>query len=340
MKKINALIFLGAFLLVAGLGARYYGYPRLAVIPTNLDSKVVAENPPGEPATYFSIAKLSEVSGELGNQTQAQVDPVASEELAAEMDRDVLVVRTYACTDDIAVDCSTMRYPLSAALSTFAIDRRTGEPVAWDDASIETGGAVESGVEFEGLTIKFPFNAQQRTYEFWNADLRTSVPVEFVGETSVDGLAAYEYRSEIEPTVLGQLDIPGSIIGMDDEPNVTVDRVTSSETTYVVEPESGVIISATSVQDSYAALDGDKVLTITDGTFTTPASAADATVATYRPLSKALYAVRVLAPLVGAIAGALLLALAALLVVRRRRRQASATAPVVASTESELAHVR
>ena len=339
MKKIHALLFLGAFLLFAGLGARFYVYPRLAVIPTDLDSKVVAENPPGEPATYFSITELSEVSGELGNQTQARVDPAATEELAAEMDRDVLVVRTYACTDDIAVDCATMRYPLSAALSTFAIDQRTGEPVAWEEASIETGGSVETGVEFEGLTIKFPFNAQQRTYGFWNADLRTSVPVEFVGETSVDGLAAYEYRSQIEPTVLGQLDIPGTIIGMDDEPTVTVDRVSSSETTYVVEPESGVIISATSVQDSYAALDGEKVLTITDGTFTTPASAADATVATYRPLSKALYAVRVLAPIVGAVVGTLLIALALLLVARRRRQAPAATAPAT-STESELAHVR
>ena len=247
MKKIHALFFLGAFLLVAGLGARYYAYPRLAVIPSDLDSKVVAENPPGEPATYFSIAELSEVSGELGNQTQARVDPVATRELAAGLGRDVLVVRTYACTDDIAVDCATMRYPLSAALSTFAVDRRTGEPVAWEDASIETGGSVESGV----------------------------------------------------------------------------------------------IISATSVQDSYAALDGDKVLTITDGTFTTPDSAADATVATYRPLSKALYAVRVLVPLVGAVAGTLLIALALLLVVRRRRRQARSAAPVhITSTASALAHVR
>ena len=190
------------------------------------------------------------------------------------------------------------------------------------------------------MTIKFPFNAQQRTYGFWNADLRTSIPVDFVRETSVDGLAAYEYRSEIEPTVLGQLDIPGSIIGMDDEPTVTVDRVSSSETTYVVEPESGVIISATSVQDSYAALDGDKVLTITDGTFTTPDSAADATVATYRPLSKALYAVRVLAPIGGAVAGTLLIALALFLVVRRRRHQAPTTAAPATSTGPELAHVR
>ena len=339
MKKIHALLFLGAFLVMAGIGARYYAYPRLAVIPTDLDSKVVAENPSGEPATYFSIAELSEVTGELGNQTQARVDPAASEDLTAELDRDVLVVRTYACTDSITVDCSTLRYPLSAAVSTFAIDPRTGEPLAWDDASIETGGSVEEGVEFEGLTIKFPFNAQRKTYPFWNADQRTSIPVEFVGETSVDGLAAYEYRSQVEPTVLGQLDIPGSIIGME-QPKVTVDRVTSSETTYVVEPESGVIISATSVQDSYAALDGEKVLTITDGTFTTPDSAADATVETYRPLSRALYALRVLAPVVGTAVGTVLIALAASLLVRRRRRPVPAeTAAPAASSDAGLAHV-
>jgi hypothetical protein len=338
MKKIVALLFLGSFVLVLGLGARFYAYPKLAVIPTDLDSTVVAENPPGEPATYFSIADLAEVSGELGNQTHAQVDTAASADMTAELDRDVLVVRTYACTDDIAIDCSTIRYPLSGALSTFLIDRRSGEPVAWDEATLETGGSTDS-VEFEGLTIKFPFNAQRTTYQFWNADLRTSIPVEFTGETSVDGLAAYEYRSTVEPTVLGQIDVPGSIIGMDDEPTVTVDRVSSSETTYVVEPESGVIISATSVQDSYAELDGEKVLTITDGTFTTPQSAADETVATYRPLSKALYAVRVLAPVVGSIVGVLLLALAALLAVRRRRSVPVATATTRTSSE-ELAHVR
>jgi hypothetical protein len=337
MKKIHALLFLGAFLLVAGLGARYYAYPRLAVIPTDLDSTVVAENPPGEPATYFSIAELSEVTGELGNQTHAQVDTAASADMTDDLGRDVLVVRTYACTDQITVDCSTLRYPLSGALSTFLIDRRTGEPVVWDEASIETGGAT-SPVDVEGLTIKFPFNAQKTTYQFWNADLRGTVPVEFVGETSVDGLAAYEYRGTVEPTVLSQLDIPGSIIGMDDEPTVTVDRVSSSETTYVVEPESGVIISATSVQDSYAELDGEKVLTITNGTFTTPQAAADDTVATYRPLSKALYAVRVLAPIVGSVAGVVFIALAAVLLVRRRR---AAAAPVTAtSTRSEPANVR
>lgn len=337
MKKIVALSFLGTFLLVAGLGGRYYAYPQLAVIPTDLDSTVVAENPPGEPATYFSIAELSEVSGELGNQTHAQVDTTASADMTAELGRDVLVVRTLACTDDIEVDCSTLPYPLSGALSTFLIDRRTGEPVAWDEASLQTGGSTDP-VDFEGLTIKFPFNAQKTTYRFWNADLRTSIPVEFAGETSVDGLAAYEYRSTVEPTVLGQIDIPGGIIGMDDDPTVTVDRVSSSETTYVVEPESGVIISATSVQDSYAELEGEKVLTITDGTFTTPEAAADATVETYRPLSKALYAVRVLAPVVGSVLGTLLLALAVLLVVRRRR-QAPSAPDTAASTNPGLAHV-
>ena len=104
----------------------------------------------------------------------------------------------------------------------------------------------------------------------------------------MDGLHAYEYRGVVEPTVLGQLDIPGSIIGRD-EPTVTVDRVTSSETSYLVEPETGVIISATSKQDSYATLDGEKVITITNGTFTTPDDAADETVDTYRPLATALY---------------------------------------------------
>ena len=338
MKKTAALLFLGAFLLVAGLGARFYAYPRLTVVPADLDSKVVAENPPGEPATYFSIAKLAETTDELGNMTKAQVDQVSSEEVSAELDRDVLVVRTYACTDEITEDCSTLRYPLSGALSTLAIDRHTGVPVDWSEASIETGGKVEKGVEFEGLTIKFPFNAQKQTYQFWNADLRTSVPVRFVKETSVDGLHAYEYRGAVEPTVLGQLDIPGSIIGRD-EPTVTVDRVTSSETSYLVEPETGVIISATSKQDSYATLDGEKVMTITNGTFTTPDDATAETVDTYRPLATALVALRLWVPLVGTLVGLLLLGYGTLL-ASRRRRGGTSIAPDHTPVEAELADVR
>jgi hypothetical protein len=326
MKKIVALITLGAFLLTLGILLRAYAYPRLAVVPADLDSEVVAQSLPGEPATYFSIADLAEKSESLKNISSARVDAKASAEVSDELDQDVLVIRSYACTDLATVDCQTAPLPLAGALSTFAIDERTGEPVAWDGASIETGGATETGIAFKGLTIKFPFNAQKRTYQFWNADLRDTVPVKYVGEEKLHGLTVYRYEQTIEPTVVSQLDLPGDLVGSD-EPTVTAD----------VEPETGVIMSAVSSPSSYAELDGEKVLTITDGTFQSPDSTITDTVDEYKPLAKALFAVRVLAPIVGPAAGLLCFGVAGLLWLRRGRRTDPGVEQPV--TRREPAHV-
>jgi len=318
MKKIVALVTVGAFVLSLGILLRAYAYPRLAVVPKDLDSKVVAQSLPDAPATYFSIADLAEKQESLRNISSARVDAKASEEVSDELGKDVLVVRSYACTDLATVDCQTAPLPLSGAVSTFAIDKRSGEPVAWDGASIETGGETEDGVDFKGLTIKFPFDAQKKTYQFWNADLRTTVPVAYVGEEKLHGLKVYRYKQTIEPTTVSRLDLPGDLVGST-ESTVTTDRVTSGSTEYYVEPETGVIMSAVSSPDSYASLDGNKVLTITKGTFKSPESTIIDTVDEYKGLSKALFAVRVLAPIVGTVVGALCLLAAAVLWARRRR---------------------
>ena len=47
-----ALVALGGFLLAVGILAQTYAYPRVAVIPVDLDSAVVAQNPPGEPGRH------------------------------------------------------------------------------------------------------------------------------------------------------------------------------------------------------------------------------------------------------------------------------------------------
>lgn len=317
MKRIYAMIALGGFLLVAGILAPTWAYPHLAVIPADLDTEVVAQSPPGAPATYFSIPDLREETAELTSVTAARVDAAASDQASDELGREVRVIDIYACTDLAATNCRTVQYPLTGALSILAVDPHTGDPVTWNDASIETAGAKEAGVTFDGLTVKFPFQTQKQTYEFWDGDLRAATPVHYLKESSVDGLKVLEFQRDVEPTVLGKLDVPGSVIDRPD-PSVTIEQVVSGSTTYLVEPETGVVISASATLDNYATYRGKRALTITDGTFVTPDDVAADAAGTYKTLSRALFGLRVLLPATAIPAGVLLLLLAAALAWRRK----------------------
>ncbi len=319
MKKSIALVVTGTFLLVLGVLSTTYIYPRVAVVPRNLDSAVIASNAENDPATYFSIADLAEKTAVLSNNNTARVDARASDDVSDELGKDVLVIDSYACSDLATVDCTTMDTPLSATATTLAIDPHSGEAVRWDGTTIATGGQTDTDVAVEGLTIKFPFHAQKKGYEFWNASLREAVPVTYVGETKVKGLAAYEYEQMLAPTVLGQLDVPGSLVGSD-RATVSVDNVSSGTTTYLVEPETGVILSATSAPDNYATFEGERAFTITQGSFVSPDDVVADTVAEYRPLARALFAVRVVVPVVGIGLGVILLVLGLVLGARSRRR--------------------
>ncbi|GAA2118439.1 DUF3068 domain-containing protein [Actinomadura napierensis] len=335
--KIYAFVLLGGFLVTAAVLTRQYVYPRVAVIPGDLDTTSVTQSPAGRTATYFSIADLREKRAPLKSVTVARVDAAASRKASKELQRTVRVLRVYGCTDVAAVDCTTKRLPLEGSLTTVALDAASGETLAWRGNTVASGGKTETNVPFTGLLIKFPFDAQKRTYRFWNGDQKKSLPVRYIGETKLRGLTVYRYQQTIAPTVVGRLDLPGSLIGRK-EPTVSTDQVASSTTTYLVEPRTGVIMSATSAQHSYAAVRGHRVLTVTDGTFVSSDDTIAESVDHYRTLARALTALRFQGPAAGLAAGALSLVTAAVLLARRRAGRPAATArPTAAPSEQHAA---
>ena len=50
---------------------------------------------------------------------------------------------------------------------------------------------------FEGLYFKFPFDAQKKTYPFWDGTLRKATPAKYVGEGKVKGMKVYKYKQTI-----------------------------------------------------------------------------------------------------------------------------------------------
>ena len=325
MKKIYALLALGSFLVVCGVLLRVYAYPALAIIPADTDVTVVATSVEDVPATYFSIADLAEVTNPLTSVTRVRANAALSESATDEIGKEVIVFDVYSCTDPSVAagaedeNCLTNELPMTGELSRYAMDQSTGELVDWSGGRIESGGKVSDNIPFAGYVFKLPFNAQPHDYQMWNGGLQDTLPAKFVGEVKVAGVPVYEYRTEMPPTVLGQLELPGSLVGSD-EPTVSADSVASSSGVLLVEPETGLIVGGSSTMDNYAEVDGERVLTISSGEFAVPDEEVTKGAKGAAQTAFGLRLLRVTGPVVAITTGLAILGLAAALLVRRRRR--------------------
>lgn len=323
-KKLGTVaLFLGAFLLaLAGL-SKFYMYDRVAVVPLNHETTSIAETQPGDDAEYLDVAAgLKPTTGPLKNTKVIVGNVKLAKQASEELDRDVAVWDIYDCTDKPEFDCGSGETALSATDDRVAFDRNTGEAVDWKNARSDVDGEVIEPGNFEGLYFKFPFDAQKKTYQFWDGTLREATPAMYVRETTVKGMKAYEYEQTIEPVKTGTIDVPGALVGSD-EPTVTADRIYSSVSTYTVEPVTGVILIGQTAQDSYLELDGERVLTTTKATLRyTDANTAE-TVDEFKSKAQLLTAVKSYVPIGGAILGVLLVGLG--LFTRRDGKTAART---------------
>lgn len=98
---------------------------------------------------------------------------------------------------------------LSAEVWSFTIDRLTGD--AEGDAKVQdTPAAPPAEVPIDGLWAKFPQWTEQKTYPYFDATLRRTVPAEFKGtvnrvNSQGQDVELYVFRQEIEPTNVAKL---------------------------------------------------------------------------------------------------------------------------------------
>ena len=319
-KKMASLaLFLGAFLIALAALSKFYMYDRLAVAPANTESVSTSQTASGSDGEYLDVSKLEVATAPLRSVRTVAGDVEASEKASKELGKDVDVWRTYVCTDTTSFDCSSGKTPLSGTQDVVAFDAHTGETVDWSGASSTTGGQQQSG-GFEGLYFKFPFGAEKKTYKFWDGTLREATDAEFVKETSLKGMKAYEYRQTIEPTKTGTIDVPGTLVGSD-EGTVTADRMYSTVRTFVVDPVTGVILKGGEQQDSYLAVDGERKLTTTKAALTYTDDYVQETVDEYKSKATLLTIVDTTFPVVGGVVGLVLLVLGGLGLARAGRRE-------------------
>ncbi len=183
------LVFLGAFLLVAGIVAKVWGPGLAERTPLNVNTY-----------TYLTgtADKLNPATGEVETglpvayQSVTRADPKIS-------DGDYVAFVNTKCVNidqDDPPPCLTEDDDrlITNSIDTFATDRHTA--MATDKAKYLAPDAVPH----EGLVNKWPFNTEKKTYPYWNGTLGTTVDAVYVGTKDYDGLETYEFHSDVPET--------------------------------------------------------------------------------------------------------------------------------------------
>jgi Porin PorA len=240
------LVFVGLFLLFFGLFERFYAYPRLKKAPLDQYSTPVATGT----GTYFNRSpdRLEEVTGaQLLNKRVVRGDVGAGTD-------EVAVWDSFSSTID-AADQGV----ITATQERIALDRVTAQ-------SVQCCG---ENPRHQGLTLKFPFDTQKTTYQFWDGPAQRALPAAFTREEQLEGVDVYRFEQRIDRLDVGDQEIPGALAGDPDTPSVQTNIIYSNLKTIWVEPATGIIVKAQ--QDVSQVLEtpgGEQVLTLLDGVLT------------------------------------------------------------------------
>jgi hypothetical protein len=240
------LVFVGLFLLFFGLFARVYTYPRLKKAPLDQYSEPVATGT----GTYFNRSpdKLTEVTGaQLLNKRVVRGDVAAG-------------------TDEVAVWDS---FNSTIDTADQGVITATQERIALDRVTAQSVQCCGENPRHQGLTLKFPFDTKQTTYQFWDGPAQRALPAVFTRAETIDGVDVYRFEQRIDRLDIGDQEIPGSVAGDPDTASVQTDIIYSNTKTLWVEPTTGIIVKAQ--QDVTQVLEtpgGEQVLTLVDALLT------------------------------------------------------------------------
>ena len=282
-----AVIGLSGFLLLVGLLTVAWAPGKLEKTPLDVDSVTRLEG---------TVAKVDSTTGELSESQPVKATSITKTDSNAS-DDEVAVWTSTSCVvidEDDPADCLEGTDPrlVTASTDVFATDRVTGLAV---DGDRYLPAGASSG---EGLRNKWPFDAQKRTYPYWDGTLGAAVDATYDREETLDGVETYVYTVDISDA---EAEISEGLQG-----------TYSSVKEIFVEPVTGSIINQTDDQQRYLA-DGTQVLDLqlafTDDQIASSAADAQDNVAGLNLLTRTV-------PMIGFIGGAVLLLLGLFLATR------------------------
>jgi Porin PorA len=204
---------------------------------------------------------------------------------------------------------------VNSDFTIYAMDRVTGEEAQCDCG--ETPG-------IQGQTLKFPFGTKkERTYQFFDVTTHKAFPAVYVRTEKVAGLTTYLFQSDVSPTQIGTLDVPGALIGST-EKTVSAARWANATTSLWVEPDTGAIIKASQISSQWL-MEGDRfALTLANTNFTNSDASIESTASKVRTKFIQLRFVELWLPFFGPLIGIVLIVVG--LVLLRSTWQSQETA--------------
>ena len=222
MRRTTGLVLLaiGVALVVAAPLVRFYIYPNLAKTPINQYAESIA---PGV-GTVFDPNTLSERHDvPLVAHRRVRGDVVASSDNVGVWDESVVLTDGNGTRVNITLD-------------RVAWDRKTGEAVNCCGESVD-----DVPTAHKGLSYKFPFNTKKKTYQFFDTTAKAASDMVYKEQERIKGLTVYRFEQRVNPVQIGELEVPGSLVGST-AASVTAPRFYDNFRTVWIEPHTGIII--------------------------------------------------------------------------------------------------
>jgi hypothetical protein len=294
MRRVTGLTLtaLGAFLVTLALLLRLWVPGQIIKFPLNEYSVTTLT---GNGMTYFSPGSLREYQGVTVTQTKTFEGNVSAGSAS-----------TAVWSSFTALEDNTDRVAISHVAGVSAFNRRTG--ILENCCGAAVGG--NSGVVQAGQGPRWPFGTQQRTYQVFDSTLLRAVPFRFAGTGTIDGISADKFVEHVVNARIGRQTLPGQLVGEPQQATVTLPEYLTATSTYWVDPVTGIPVDIilrqkTALEDSTGA----PKLVLLAGTLAETPSSVRSAVASSRSSHRLISWVQDRGPLIGLLAGAVLLIL-------------------------------
>ncbi|MCQ4121102.1 DUF3068 domain-containing protein [Rhodococcus tibetensis] len=249
------LVGLGAFLLAVAILIPTYTVGKLEKTPLDLEVTTIAEGTGSVLNSQALLAGKAEINTNVPLVSQRYVtteDPAGAEEVTLQAGQ---TLRRTDKQGDTGL--------LSAIVDRNTVDRKTSMPTNDPVGTIQTQpNQPAEEVPRDGLQYKFPFNAEQKSYPYFDLNARATQDINFVEETEINGLKVYHYNQTIEPVDLSKvvnsptnkLTLPAEAWGVPGGTlPVTMTRWYTNVRDLWVEPETGVVVKGQEQLHQYYA---------------------------------------------------------------------------------------
>ncbi|RVW01748.1 DUF3068 domain-containing protein [Rhodococcus spongiicola] len=255
----SVLVGLGTFLLAVAILVPAYSLDRLKKTPLDLEVTSIAAGT----GSVLDASALLEGRIQVDN----DVPIVAQRYVIAEQPSDAEVVSMQAGQAVIRTDKQGDTGLLTASVDRVTVDRVSAMPVEPPVGTIQISlDAPAQEVSHTGLQYKWPFDAEQKSYPYFDLNIRKSQDINFVEETEINGMKVYHYSQVIEPTDMFQavgdptyrLELPAETFGLGGEEPVTMIRWYQNQRDIWVDPITGIVIKGQEQMYQYYARDKDQ----------------------------------------------------------------------------------